>query len=854
MSTAYAFDPTGIAPANLVSKEIHVASESTFFNTAFIVPQYAPFFNDSVTIQAKTNGVSRNLVLGTDYDFCFFFKAASYSIQKKISGGIRLTAGRVAPADTILVSYQTLGGEWTVDSSTVLNNLLEQGYIPVLSVWDILTEYQHVFPVINKTRVFDPNTQAQSLIQSINDLAVAIAKQDRLSQIIHHLSDFNNPHQDTAATFGLQDMENIPVASALDISNGATERKYITFDQLNTMMTGVSGSGQSGGTDAGLNVRGPLSIMSGAPTNYRISDYDSRMTYTVTPDMGTAQLNGDTILYTPPLLLTKPLDIGGFVLNSKDHPVTIKQTELLNPSIIFPAAGALIIDSVTFNSSPLATNGGPDTHVSSTWQLATDAGFTTIIQNSNADTVNKTAWKVSGLSLATTYYARVKYTSATLGDTGWSSVYTFTTSTTATVSPTTVVQTLNPADMSAADVVAGDGTFFGLGTVLSEDGSIMAIGCSQKLVSGVRMAGEICIYSYQNGQYVQFQTLVEPTPVENNHFGNWMAMSADGKVLVAINGDVIAKTYIYRFDGTSFQLEKTLSMEGVRTGLNQYNDQISISSDGNTILFPYVDGNNTPESPLTFNFATYTYANGDWTGIFETVVGISEIPLALVSYNCSWACNADCTVFATSVETARSTNFIHSGIYVYVFKKVNGQWVFFTYGDDPAFYGTNIQGSDVISSIVTIDKQGENIAISRVGLAHNQAGVPTAEASNLFLGKIGSNGITINQTLTHNSANIGNPDPFCVLMDMTFSGKVLAIFSIAQTPNPVGTIDFYSTSDGVTWVLKNSITVDPTVTAAFPKAFDLSGDGAVALLGSPYTSYTNSNGTLNMAGTAEVYR
>jgi hypothetical protein len=101
------------------------------------------------------------------------------------------------------------------------------------------------------------------------------------------------------------------------------------------------------------------------------------------------------------------------------------------PSITSPTTGAIDQGSaVSITSDAFAvTPGGADTHVSSDWQIATNAGFTNIVDQSIADTSNKTSYTVSGLSTSTTYYVRVRYNGNTLTS-SYSSTISFTTSAT----------------------------------------------------------------------------------------------------------------------------------------------------------------------------------------------------------------------------------------------------------------------------------------------------------------------------------------------------------------------------------------------------------------------------------------
>lgn len=98
------------------------------------------------------------------------------------------------------------------------------------------------------------------------------------------------------------------------------------------------------------------------------------------------------------------------------------------PSISSPANDAVDIDAqAQLVSSAFAVGSGVDTHASTDWQIATDAGFTNIIKSSIADTVNKTTWTPGNLPVNTLLYARIRYTGDYTGVSSWSTVISFTT-------------------------------------------------------------------------------------------------------------------------------------------------------------------------------------------------------------------------------------------------------------------------------------------------------------------------------------------------------------------------------------------------------------------------------------------
>ena len=64
---------------------------------------------------------------------------------------------------------------------------------------------------------------------------------------------------------------------------------------------------------------------------------------------------------------------------------------------------------VVATKSFAVNNTSLSTHKNTDWQIASDAGFATIVYQSMADTVNKTSITVTTLNEGTTYYARHRY-------------------------------------------------------------------------------------------------------------------------------------------------------------------------------------------------------------------------------------------------------------------------------------------------------------------------------------------------------------------------------------------------------------------------------------------------------------
>lgn len=98
------------------------------------------------------------------------------------------------------------------------------------------------------------------------------------------------------------------------------------------------------------------------------------------------------------------------------------------PSITSPANNATnqSSSSLSFTASSFQIVGKATSHSKSDWQIASDSGFSNIVVSTTNDITNKTTWTVtSGLSLDTTYYARVRYKDSSTLISDWSSTITF---------------------------------------------------------------------------------------------------------------------------------------------------------------------------------------------------------------------------------------------------------------------------------------------------------------------------------------------------------------------------------------------------------------------------------------------
>lgn len=628
--SAYPFDTTSTLASNLIKNETHFAGESEYYGKWFIVPEFGPFYLNNFKITATTDGVVRELTIGVDYVFTFFYKAGSQSIGIPLFGGITLNKSSINKNDIINITYQTLGGDWVADRIYVINQLLATSYNPILTVLDLLTDKLSPFPDIKSPYVINPEYGAQGLVVAIRNLAVAISKQETLADIIAHLSDFNNPHMDTKATIGLPDMQNYPIALDSEVAALVPGEKYIVLSQLISAMMGISIT-----LTAAPNLCGPKSVYGGTVSHYVITDFDSRLTYTVSVDHGTVTQVDDTLIYTAPDEVTVTATL---VVNGAQFPVSVIPDAIKKPSIQNLANGSVIhTDTITPVGTEYQTlSGNTSGHLSTDWELATDVDFTNIVIQSTNDSVNLIQWAILGLTVDTPYYLRFRYNNAVTSS-EWSDTIEFTYAVIVANKFSSLSQTIYPLDLNTKDYA--NGVEFGSQISISNDGRLLVVGAISKSVEVAGTiydwVGQVYIYKLNNGVYELNQIINSKYPTsQHQQFGQFFSLSGDGTTLVINSGSLLLygnsaefiATYgsaayyneLYVFKNQDINGTDQFSMTSTHTELNKGVNfgNIFINDDGTEVL-------NVP-----FMYQTLRDANSTSSGIYSHAGGFSYFTLS----------------------------------------------------------------------------------------------------------------------------------------------------------------------------------------------------------------------------------
>lgn len=305
---------------------------------------------------------------------------------------------------------------------------------------------------------------------------------------------------------------------------------------------------------------------------------------------------------------------------------TIKNYTVNKPSITSPVNNAQgIRDTITINASSFATNGGSDYQVSSDWQISTDSGFVNVFKSSIGDTTNLTTWTVSGLSVGTMYYVRVKYQGSNYGASDWSSSIVFSTKT--SFEPISEEAVLYASDRGYQNhfgntvCISGDGLRFAAvdptnsgvylfkksGTswvqeykipteyynpvlCLDYEGKTLLLGCPTDSINGFFRVGSVHVYARANTTWAYSARILLPesSAAGNENFGTSVAITPEGNTCVigapGITADGVARgsAYVYSKNGASWtqtaQLFDVNGVEGDGVG-----SSVSISDDGTKI-------------------------------------------------------------------------------------------------------------------------------------------------------------------------------------------------------------------------------------------------------------------------------
>lgn len=226
MATAYPFDPSGTSAANRVNNEQHVITSQNFRDYHYIIPKFAPFFENNIAIRMQNpNGTVRTLTKGIDYYFANQFLDASRACAKPVFGAISFLD--TDTSGILSISYNTMGGDWTLTTAEISRILAEEMRNPRITAWEQITNLPVRFPVVSHEWNLVDMVGASKVVESLDGIRNTILSING-GGLANHISNFLNPHKVTKSQVGLGNVLDFPVATEQEAREGTLNSAYMT--------------------------------------------------------------------------------------------------------------------------------------------------------------------------------------------------------------------------------------------------------------------------------------------------------------------------------------------------------------------------------------------------------------------------------------------------------------------------------------------------------------------------------------------------------------------------------------------------------------------------------------------------
>ena len=177
---AYDYDPTGKSVHNRIVNEAHTITPENRSRFNVIIPSYAPFFRNSLEIVNQQTG--QRLIESIDFTCEWRVVAAQEKTEnlRPIYGGIQFIDSEIT--GTFLITYQTIGGQFTIGSTEIAQALANQANDPLVTNYDDIIGKPLVFPPlehVHSIKDFIGFDHIKAVLESIREAIITLAKEDR---------------------------------------------------------------------------------------------------------------------------------------------------------------------------------------------------------------------------------------------------------------------------------------------------------------------------------------------------------------------------------------------------------------------------------------------------------------------------------------------------------------------------------------------------------------------------------------------------------------------------------------------------------------------------------------------------
>ncbi len=229
----YPEDRTGVAPANRVTSEAQVVTYDNTRDYHFLIPKFAPFFAESMRVFKRAGASLLPMAPGVDFHFGLHFVGASLSVAADVYAAVVPLS--ISEDTEFVLEYQTLGGQWTLDTAAMTTAIADIVKNPRALTWEQIANLPAMFTPTDHPWDFDDMVGQTEVVNAIISIATAILSRSSDDQY-NHVRNLLNPHQVNKEQVGLGKVENFGPASPIDAVAGESNDTLITPATLRAVL------------------------------------------------------------------------------------------------------------------------------------------------------------------------------------------------------------------------------------------------------------------------------------------------------------------------------------------------------------------------------------------------------------------------------------------------------------------------------------------------------------------------------------------------------------------------------------------------------------------------------------------
>ena len=226
----YQVDLTGLLASNKIVEESQTLSSANGVKQQLLIPIFAPYFGNSLQVQYYSpSGDKITAQSGVDYVCVMRQLEMSHLCQSDIYSGI--LAINPALRGAMFLTYQTLGGGFSVDRRSMMEELVRVAHETRFIGWNAVTGKPVYFPVAGHfLNIQEDALGLASIVTALEGLrnSISLLNESDVIAMTAHIANLSNPHAATAAQIGLGLVQNFQLASQAEAAAGASAQRYLT--------------------------------------------------------------------------------------------------------------------------------------------------------------------------------------------------------------------------------------------------------------------------------------------------------------------------------------------------------------------------------------------------------------------------------------------------------------------------------------------------------------------------------------------------------------------------------------------------------------------------------------------------